>query len=135
MVVDWATSKRMTSSLVCDALTMDLWRRSMPSGVIVHTDRGSQYCSTIYQDLLVKHGLQCSVSGTGNCYDNACAESFFHTIKVELIHGERFKTCEKMRQAVFEYIEDYNSGRRHTATGQRSPEAFEENQVVKQGVH
>ena len=136
MVVGWAMSKRMTSSLVCDALTMGLWRRGMPSGVIVHTDRGSQYCSTIYQDLLVKHGLQCSVSGTGNCYDNACAESFFHTIKVELIHGERFESREEMRQAVFEYIEvDYNRSRRHSAIGQISPEAFEAKQVVKRGVH
>lgn len=106
----------MTAQLVCDALTMALWRRRMPTGVIVHSDRGSQYCSGAYQALLDEHGLICSMSGKGNCYDNACAESFFHSLKVEAIHGERFNTRQAMRQAVFEYIEvDYNLTRRHSA--------------------
>ena len=131
MVVGWAMSERMTASLVCDALTMGLWRRGMPKGVIMHTDRGSQYCSTIYQIMLNKHGLICSMSGKGNCYDNACAESFFHTLKVELIHGERFTTREVMMQTIFEYIEvDYNRNRRHSANGQISPAAFEAKQVA-----
>jgi len=125
-VVGWAMSERMTASLVCDALTMALWRRQRPRGVIVHTDRGSQYCSKAYQALLGKHDLVCSMSGKGNCYDNAVAESFFHTLKVELIHGRQFRHRHTLRQEVFEYIEvDYNRTRRHSALGYISPEAFE----------
>lgn len=126
MVVGWAMSERMTARLVCDALKMALWRRGMPTGVIVHSDRGGQYCSGAYQALLDEHGLICSMSGKGNCYDNACAESFFHSLKVEAIHGERIGTREEMRQVVFEYIEvDYNRDRRHSANGNISPAAFE----------
>ena len=121
MVVGWAMSERMTANLVCEALTMALWRRKMPNGIIVHSDRGSQYCSSAFQGLLDRHGLTCSMSAKGNCYDNACAESFFHTIKVEAIHGERIRTREAMRRTVF----DYNRNRRHSANGQISPEAFE----------
>lgn len=130
-VVGWAMSERMTAALVCDALTMALWRRKMPSGVIVHSDRGSQYCAHDYQRLLKAHDLQCSMSAKGNCYDNACAESFFHSLKVELIHGERFATRQAMTEAVFEYIEvDYNRTRRHSANGYLSPEAFEAQSVA-----
>lgn len=125
-VVGWAMSERMTATLVCDVLRMALWRRKMPTGVIVHSDRGSQYCSHDYQRLITSHKLHCSMSAKGNCYDNACAESFFHSLKVELIHGERFTTREAMKEAVFEYIEvDYNRNRRHSANGYISPEAFE----------
>jgi putative transposase len=88
-------SERMTAQLVCDALKMALWRRHMPTGVIVHSDRGSQYCPSAYQGLIKKHGLVCSMSAKGNYYDNACAESFFHSLKVEAIHGERFGTREE----------------------------------------
>ena len=131
LVVGWAMSERMTSQLVRDALQMALWRRRMPSGVIVHSDRGSQYCSAAYQTLIREHGLLCSMSAKGCCYDNACAESFFHTLKVEVIHGERFATREGMRQTVFEYIEvDYNRNRRHSANGYISPEAFEAQRVA-----
>ena len=78
-----------------------------------------------------EHGLICSMSGKGNCYDNACAENFFHSLKVEAIHGERFRTREEMRQTVFEYIEvDYNRTRRHSANGYISPEAFEVKNVA-----
>lgn len=126
LVVGWAMSERMTAQLVCDALQMALWRRRKPTGVIVHSDRGSQYCSGAYQQLIRESELLCSMSAKGNCYDNACAESFFHSLKVEAIHGERFSTREEMRQTVFEYIEvDYNRARRHSANGFISPEAFE----------
>ena len=131
LVVGWAMSERMTAQLVCDALQMALWRRRRPTGVIVHSDRGSQYCSGAYQQLIREHKLLCSMSAKGNCYDNACAESFFHSLKVEAIHGERFATREEMRQTVFEYIEvDYNRTRRHSANGFISPAAFEANQVA-----
>ena len=131
LVVGWAMAERMTADLVCDALQMALWRRRLPRGVLVHSDRGSQYCSASYQSLLSRHGLSCSMSAKGNCYDNACAESFFHTLKVECIHGERFATREDMKQTVFEYIEvDYNRTRRHSANGYISPVAFEAQQVA-----
>ena len=131
MVLGWAMDKRMKAALGCDALQMALWRRRMPKGVIVHSDRGSQYCSKQYQALLAKHDLICSMSGKGNCYDNACAESFFHTLKVEMVHGESFATREDMRRAVFEYIEvDYNRTRRHSANGYISPVALENKMVA-----
>ncbi|ATJ82677.1 mobile element protein [Halomonas beimenensis] len=130
-VIGWAMSNRMTADLAGDALQMALWRRKMPRKVIVHSDRGSQYCSTLYQSLLTRHDLQCSMSAKGNCYDNACAESFFHSLKVEAIHGERFETRDAMRRQVFEYIEmDYNRQRRHSAIGMISPEAFEARMIA-----
>jgi putative transposase len=94
-------------------------------------DRGSQYCSKKYQALIKKQKLICSMSAKGNPYDNAVAESFFHSMKVELIHGESFDTRKTMRQAVFEYIEvDYNRARRHSANGLISPLAFEMKNVA-----
>ena len=126
MVVGWALAERMTAALVCDALRMALWRRKMPTGVIFHSDRGSQYCSHDFQRLIKDNHLIGSMSAKGNCYDNACAESFFHSLKVEAIHGERFQTREQMRRVVFEYIEvDYNRTRRHSANGNISPAMFE----------
>ena len=131
LVVGWAMSERMTTQLVIDALHTALWRRKMPSGVIVHSDRGSQYCAKDYQRLLRHHGLLCSMSGKGNCYDNACAESFFHTLKVEAIHGERFATRAHIRECVFLYIEvDYNRNRRHSSIGNISPAEFEARKVA-----
>ncbi|PNK82477.1 IS3 family transposase [Serratia odorifera] len=125
-VIGWSMSARMTAQLACDALQMALWRRKRPENVIVHTDRGGQYCSTDYQSLLKRHNLQGSMSAKGCCYDNACAESFFHSLKVECIHGEDFASREIMRTTVFNYIEcDYNRWRRHSACGGLSPEQFE----------
>ncbi|EII8887452.1 IS3 family transposase [Salmonella enterica] len=125
-VIGWSMSSRMTAQLACDALQMALWRRKCPENVIVHTDSGGQYCSTDYQSLLKRHNLRGSMSARGCCYDNACAESFFHTLKVECIHGEDFVSREIMRTAVFNYIEcDYNRWRRHSACGGLSPEQFE----------
>ncbi|EAA7290823.1 TPA: IS3 family transposase [Salmonella enterica subsp. enterica serovar Mgulani] len=125
-VIGWSMSSRMTAQLACDALQMALWRRKCPENVIVHTDRGGQYCSTDYQSLLKRHNLRGSMSARGCCYDNACAESFFHTLKVECIHGEDFVSREIMRTAVFNYIKcDYNRWRRHSACGGLSPEQFE----------
>ena len=87
--------------------------------------------STRYQSLLTRHELTCSMSAKGNCYDNACAESFFHSLKVEAIHGEQFTTRNDMRRQVFEYVElDYNKQRRHSAIGMISPEAFEARMIA-----
>lgn len=125
-IIGWSMSPRMTAQLACDALQMALWRRKRPENVIVHTDRGGQYCSADYQALLKRHNLCGSMSAKGCCYDNACAESFFHSLKVECIHGERFASREIMRATVFNYIEcDYNRWRRHSACGGLSPEQFE----------
>ncbi|QNK07525.1 IS3 family transposase [Enterobacter sp. JUb54] len=125
-VIGWSMSSRMTAQLACDALQMALWRRKRPENVIVHTDRGGQYCSANYQALLKRHNLHGSMSAKGCCYDNACAESFFHSLKVECIHGEHFISREIMRMTVFNYIEcDYNRWRRHSACGGLSPEQFE----------
>jgi len=126
MIIGWSMSERMTSTLVCDALTMALMRRKMPTGVIVHSDRGSQYCSSAYQSLLASHGLVCSMSRKGNCWDNAPTESFFHSLKVECIHGEPMTDRQTTRQTVFEYIEtDYNRQRLHSSLAYLSPQQFE----------
>ena len=130
-VVGWAMSDRMKAGLVCDALMMALFRRGMPKGVIVHSDRGSQYCSKRFQSLIANHQLRCSMSKKGDCYDNACAETFFHSLKVELIHGERYNTREDAKSAIFEYIETYyNRIRRHSSIGYVSPAAFETKSVA-----
>ena len=125
-VIGWAMSERMTADLVCDALPMAIFKRKCPKGVIVHSDRGSQYCSHAYRELLQQHQLHGSMSAKGNCYDNACAESFFHSLKVEAIHGERFATHDNMRHTVFEYIEThYNRNRLYSTLGYLSPVDFE----------
>jgi len=125
-VVGWAMAERMTAELVCDALQMALWKRKHPQGVIAHSDRGSQYCSAAYQGLIRRHNLVSSMSAKGNCYDNACAESFFHSRKVEAIHGEPAVDRAQMRERVFEYIAvDCNRQRWHSTIGGISPEAFE----------
>ncbi|HIA3392366.1 TPA: IS3-like element ISEc16 family transposase [Escherichia coli] len=130
-VIGWSMSPRMTAQLACDALQMALWRRRRPESVIVHTDRGGQYCSGDYQALLKRHNLRGSMSAKGYCYDNACVESFFHSLKLECIHGERFSSREIMRATVFNYIEcDYNRWRRHSACGGLSPEQFENHNLA-----
>lgn len=126
MVVGWAISERMTSKLVIDALQMALWRRKPPRGLIVHSDRGSQYCSHAYQELFVTHGLVCSMSKRGDCFDNAAMESWNHSFKVEAIHGEKLTTRALTKNVVFEYIEIYyNRKRLHSTIGYESPETFE----------
>ncbi|MBT3006467.1 IS3 family transposase [Vibrio anguillarum] len=130
-VIGWSMDTRMTATLVCDALSMALFRRGFPEQVIVHSDRGSQYCSKDYRDLITAYNLKQSMSRKGNCWDNACVESFFHSMKVEAIQNEPIMTREQMRHTIFEYIEvDYNRTRRHSALGYLSPVNFEQQNVA-----
>ncbi len=125
-VVGWAMSDRMSAILVCNALRMALFARKRPRGVIVHTDRGSQYCSRQHRALLDEYGLIASMSARGNCYDNAAMESWNHSFKVEAIHGERLATRKQAKAHTFDYIEvDYNRIRLHSTLGYLSPEQFE----------
>jgi transposase InsO family protein len=125
-IVGWSMAEHMETELVQDALTMALARRSPEAGLLHHSDRGSQYASDDYQQALEVGGMICSMSGRGECWDNACMESFWSTLKTELVHHERYATREQARQSIFEYIEVfYNRQRLHSALGYRSPEAFE----------
>ena len=125
-VIGWSMDKRMNTDLVCNALKMALHNRSYPKGVIMHTDRGSQYCSKSYQKLIKNHSLLCSMSGKGNCYDNAVCESFFHTLKVELVYQRQYDTREQAKRSIFWYIEAYyNRIRRHSGINYKSPINFE----------
>lgn len=125
-VIGWSMNTRMTKQLVCDAMQMAIDQRDNFVGVIMHTDRGSQYCSNMFQQQLKANDIRSSMSKKGDCYDNACSESFFHTLKVEAIHGEIIPTRNMMREVVFEYIEsDYNRIRHHTSIGNTSPVKYE----------
>ena len=126
-VVGWSMSDRMTATLVTDSLEMALWKRRPLAGLLVHSDRGSQYASDRYQQLLSDNGFICSMSRKGNCWDNAVAESFFHTLKTELIHHEDFQTREEAQQAIFDYIEVfYNRQRKHSTNGYLAPLVYEQ---------
>ena len=125
-VVGWSMSERITRDLVIQALTLAVGRRRPTAGLIVHSDRGSQYASNDYQQLLAQHGFLCSMSRKGDCYDNAAMESFFHSLKVEQIQGTRYATREDAKADVFEYIETcYNRQRRHSTLNYLSPSDFE----------
>ena len=125
--VGWAMSERITDDLTLGALDMALARRRPPPGRLHHSDRGSQYASGDYQRVLKQHGIVCSMSRRGNCWDNAVAESFFATLKVELVHDAAWDTRAAARRELFEYLEPfYNGRRRHSALGHLSPRAFEQ---------
>jgi len=125
-VVGWAMREDLDRQLCLDALQMALQARQPAPGLLHHTDRGSQYASGDYRRLLDTHGVVCSMSRKGDCWDNAVAESFFGTLKTELVDGARFKTRAEARTAVFEYIEVfYNRRRSHSRLAYRSPVDFE----------
>jgi transposase InsO family protein len=125
-VVGWSMNEHMKAELVNDALLMAIWKRKPERGLIWHTDRGSQYASDSHRSLLKTHGIIQSMSRKGNCWDNAVAESFFHSLKVELIHHENFKTREEAKKSIFEYIEVfYNRVRMHSANNYLSPVEYE----------
>lgn len=126
MIVGWSMADHMKTDLVSDALKMAITRRLPGPNLLHHSDRGVQYASDDYQHLLQSHQMQSSMSGKGNCWDNACAESFWATLKTELVHHEQYATREQARQSIFEYIEIfYNRKRLHSSLEYLSPEAFE----------
>src|SRR4029450_411496 len=126
-VVGWSMANHMRAELVNQALLMALCQRQPAAGLIMHTDRGRPECADSYRQLLLQHGMQPSMSRKGNCWDNAVAESFFHTLKTELIYLVDFDTHEQAQTAVFEYIEVfYNRQRCHSANGYLAPLGYEQ---------
>jgi len=125
-VVGWKISARMTDELVIEALKKALMRGLVEAGAIIHSDRGSQYSSSAFRKLLKQYGLRQSMSGKGNCYDNAQAESFFARFKIELVEGGAFCSVRDALSEAFSYIDGYyNRIRKHSALGYKSPEQFE----------
>ena len=126
-VVGWSMKSEMTAQLVMDALVMALWRRGKPTELLHHSDQGSQYAAEDFQRLLAHHGIQCSMSRKGDCWDNAAMESFFASLKKERVYTKpRYRTRDEARADIFQYIEGfYNPRRRHSTLGQVSPEEFE----------
>ncbi len=125
-VVGWSMSSRMTADIVVDAFRMALFRQKRRAPQIMHSDRGSQYASEAFRNELKAHGCKQSMSGKGDCWDNAVAESFFGTLKNELVHHEKYKTREEARLSIFDYIEMfYNKRRLHSYLNYQSPENFE----------
>ena len=125
-IIGWSMSRRDNAELVQEALTMDIWRRGKISDIIVHSDQGSTYASGGYQKQLSENKLRCSMSRKGNCHDNAVAESFFGSLKNELVYHEDYKTRAEARQSIFEYIEVfYNRRRRHAFLNYMTPVEYE----------
>ena len=125
-VVGWSMSERIDSRLVVDALEMAVSRRLPGEGLVAHSDRGSQYASEHYRRVLSGHGITCSMSRRANCWDNAPMESFFASLKKELVHDEDYATRAEARSSIFEYIEVfYNRVRRHSSLGYKSPVEYE----------
>jgi transposase InsO family protein len=131
-VVGWALRSHMKSSLVIEALQMAIRRRRPPRGLIHHSDRGSQYASEAFRAELAKHGILSSMSRKGDCYDNAFAESFFHSLKVERTHHRCYLTCEDVGQDIDRYVDGYyNPIRRHSSLGYESPMDYEREAVQR----
>jgi len=125
-VVGWSMSAGMTAQLVTDALVMAIWRRGKPDALLHHSDRGSQYTSEQFQRLMADHGVVCSMSRSGNVWDNAAMESFFSSLKTERIDRKTYRTRDEAKADVFDYIERfYNPKRRHSTIGYLSPMEFE----------
>lgn len=129
-IIGWSMDANMERWLVINALKMALQSRHPPKGLLHHSDRGSQYASIDYQKLLVDHKISCSMSRKGNCYDNAVMESFFATLKQELVYHRLYQDRKEAKQDIFEYIQVwYNRKRSHSSLGYLSPEEFEQKQA------
>jgi putative transposase len=130
-IVGWGMSHRLKDELAIGAIKQALSYREITEELILHSDRGSQYASNACQKLLSDHHITQSMSGRGNCYDNAITESFFATLKTELVYLERFETREEARLKVFDFIEVfYNRQRSHSSIGYKSPVDFEKREAV-----
>ena len=130
-VVGWAMKAEMTAQLVADALIMAIWRRGKPDSLLHHSDQGSQYTSEQFQRLMADHGITCSMSRSGNVWDNAAMESFFSSLKTERTARKVYRTRDDARADVFDYIERfYNPRRRHSTLGYLSPIEFEEQAML-----
>lgn len=135
-VVGWATAEHLRAELCQDALAMAITQRRPPAGLLHHSDRGVQYACDDYQAVLASQDMRPSMSRTGNCYDNAVVESFFATLKTELVYASHYATRTQARQSLFEYIEVfYNRQRRHSSLGYVSPAEFEQVDRHKQKLH
>jgi len=131
-IIGWSLRDRLTKELVIGALDMALKQRNIYSDLLLHSDRGSQYASELYQLHLLKHGIICSMSGKGNCWDNAVMESFYRTLKVELIYQNQYETRRQAQKDIFEYIEIfYNRERLHSSIGYYTPEEYEKLMLEK----
>jgi putative transposase len=132
MVVGWALSRSLKRELVIDAFWRAVWRRRPQRGLIVHSDRGCQYASAEFRELLKQHGFIQSMSRKGNCWDNAVAESWFRSLKTELIYDAKYSGYDDAKRDLFEHIEIYyNRERRHATLGYVSPAEFERTAVRK----
>jgi len=130
-IVGWSMSDRLTSELAQTALSNAIAARGPDEGMLVHSDRGKEYYAGTYQRLLNEHGMQCSMSRLGNCYDNAVMESFFHSLKVEQVHHDDYRTRAEARAVIFDYIEIfYNRQRKHSYLDYQSPVDFENTEVL-----
>lgn len=130
-VVGWSMQPTMTSTLVTDALMMAVWRRGPADQLLHHSDQGSQYSSEAFQRVLASLGITCSMSRSGNCWDNAVMESFFSTLKTERCNRKHYSTRQQARADVFDYIERwYNPLRRHSTLGNTSPIKYEQAAVA-----
>jgi putative transposase len=131
-IIGWSMSSRMKASLACDALKMALWQRRPNTGVITHSDRGIQYASKAYRDLLTTYGCMGSMSRKGNCWDNAVAESFFGRLKQERVQWRNYQTRYEAQQDILNYITMfYNSNRLHSFLGYQTPIQFEYEHLAK----
>jgi putative transposase len=130
--VGWSMGRTIDAELACRALEM-VWQQRMPDkGLIFHSDRGSQYASRGYAELLAGHGIRASMSRKGNCWDNACSETLFGSLKVERLHGERFETIRHAKDATIEWLLWYNRSRLHSTLGYQSPVQFEQQAHARQ---
>lgn len=127
-IVGWSMKDTMTAQMVTDALMMAIWRRGRPHAVLHHSDQGSQYTSEAFQRLVADNGINCSMSRSGNVWDNAAMESFFFSLKTERVGNKVYRTRDQARLDLFDYIERfYNPKRRHSTLGYLSPIKYEEN--------
>ncbi len=135
-IVGLAMGAHMTSRLVCDALEQAINRRKSAPGLLLHSDRGSQYSAGDYREIISNEGMIQSMSRNGNCWDNAPMESFFKTMKVEEVYRRKYQTRQEASKAIFEYIEVfYNRERMHSALNYMTPEAFEAQATISSSEH